>query len=218
MPIQTVIFDMDGVLVDSEPYWFRTREEFTRDLGKSWTDALQRMTMGVSTVEWARIMVEQLELDMTIEELIKEIKRRMLAHYEERLPVLPGAVEAVHTAAKGYPVALASGSPTELIDKVLQLTGLDKVFKTVVYGDTISRGKPAPDIYFEAARRLAVSPAQCIGIEDSANGIRSLKAAGMKAIAVPSPEYPLADEILKMADHVLPSLVGFSVDLVKTLE
>jgi HAD superfamily hydrolase (TIGR01509 family) len=141
----------------------------------------------------------------------------MVAHYEARLPVLPGAVEAVHIAASGYPVALASGSPTELIDKVMSLTGLDKVFKTIVYGDTISRGKPAPDIYLEAARRLDVSPTTCLGIEDSANGIRSLKAAGMKAIAVPSPEYPLTKEILNLADRVLPTLEEFSVDLVKTL-
>src|SRR5262249_7988910 len=102
MPIQSIIFDMDGVLIDSEPYWFQTRKEFTQDRGKVWTDALQRMTMGVSTVEWARIMVEQLDLDMTIEDLIREIKRRMVAHYEERLPVLPGAVESVRTAAAGY--------------------------------------------------------------------------------------------------------------------
>src|SRR5258706_10701067 len=115
MAIQAVIFDMDGVWVVSEPYWFKTREEFTHDLGKTWTDALQRMTMGVSTVEWARIMIEQLELAMTVDDLIQEIKRRMIAHYEERLPVLPGAVEAVRIAATGYPVALASGSPTELI-------------------------------------------------------------------------------------------------------
>src|SRR5215813_2892639 len=108
MPIQAVLFDMDGVLVDSEPYWFRTREEFARDLGKSWTDTLQRKTMGVKTIEWARIMVEELELNMTIEDLIREIKRRMMVHYEESLPVLPGAVEAVRTAASQYPVALAS--------------------------------------------------------------------------------------------------------------
>lgn len=215
--ITAVIFDMDGVLVDSEVYWQQSREDFARALGKVWTSDDHRACMGRSTIEWAEIMRERLNLDWSLEQVIEDIKKRVIAHYEERLPVLPGALEAVRASATAYKVALASGSATPIIQLVTQRTGLDQVFEAVIYGDDLPRGKPAPDIYLEAARRLGVSPAQSVGVEDSANGLRSLKAAGMRAIAVPSPSYPLPDDILKLADKVLTSLEGFSVGLVRTL-
>jgi HAD superfamily hydrolase (TIGR01509 family) len=208
---------MDGVLVDSEVYWQQSREDFARALGKLWTPDDHRACMGRSTLEWAEIMRERLDLDWSLDQIIADIKARVIAHYEERLPVLPGALEAVRTAATIYKVALASGSATAIIQLVMQRTRLDQVFEAVIYGDDIPRGKPAPDIYLEAARRLGVSPAQSVGIEDSANGLRSLKAAGMRAIAVPSPSFPLPEDILKLADRVLPSLEAFSVGLVQSL-
>lgn len=217
MTIQAVIFDMDGVLVDSEVYWRESREEFAAALGKAWTADDHRAAMGRSTMEWARVMQERLRLDMSPEQIAADIKARLIAHYEKRLPLLPGALEAVHTAKSAYRVALASGSPTEIIQEVMKLTGLDDVFEIVVYGDDMPNGKPAPDIYLEAARRLGVPPAQCVGIEDSGNGIRAVKAAGMIAIAVPSPGFPLPDEILRLADLVLPSLEAFSVETIRGL-
>ena len=218
MPIEAVIFDMDGVLVDSEPYWLKSRQEFSQAIGKTWTDEFQRLCMGRSTIEWAEVMKEHLELDMTLDEIMADIKGRVIAHYGERLPLLPGAIEAVHTAKSGFRVALASGSPTEIIRSVTQLSGLDKVFEVMVFGDDIKRGKPAPDIYLEAARQLGVSPENCVGIEDSGNGVRSVKAAGMYAIAAPSPGFSLSDEIIAMADLTLSSLEGFSVEMVRALE
>ncbi len=218
MTIQAVIFDMDGVLVDSEVYWRKSREEFAAALGKVWTVDDQRAAMGRNTIEWARIMQERLALDMSLEQIMADVKARVIAHYEQRLPVLPGALEAVQTARSAYRVALASGSPTEIIQEVMKLTGLNQVFETIVYGDDLPNGKPAPDIYLETARRLAVSHAQCVGIEDSSNGVRAVKAAGMSCIAVPSPEFPLPQEILNMADLVLPSLEGFSVEMLRQLE
>jgi HAD superfamily hydrolase (TIGR01509 family) len=216
-PVEAVIFDMDGVLVDSEVYWQESREDFARAVGKIWKPEDQRQAMGRSTVGWAQLMQERLAIDMPIDDIIADMKARVIAHYEQRLPVLPGALEAVKKAASVYKVALASGSETSIIKLVMERTGLGQTFDVVVYGDTIPRGKPAPDIYLETARRLSVPPEQAVGIEDSANGIRALKAAGMYAIAVPSPAFPLPDEILTLANVALPSLEAFTVDLVRAL-
>lgn len=215
MSIQAVIFDMDGVLVDSEVYWLKSREEFAQDHGKVWKPEFYQLTMGVSTEEWGQIMRDKLELNMPRNEIIVEIKRRVIAHYEVKLPTRPGALEAVKLAAQHYKVGLASGSPTEIINAVMRLTGLDQVFEVIVYGDDIPNGKPAPDIYLEAMRQLNVTPDVSVGIEDSGNGIRALKAAGMYAIAAPSPDFPLKPEILAMADACIASLEEFSVSLVE---
>ncbi|MEQ8676323.1 MAG: HAD family phosphatase [Aggregatilineales bacterium] len=217
MTIQAVIFDMDGVLVDSEVYWGISREEFARDLGKEWTDAHQRLAMGQSTVGWAKVMQERLEIDWTIDDIIADMKRRVIAHYEERMPTRDGALEAVRLASEHFRVGLASGSPTEIIKHVMQLTGLDQIFEEIVYGDDIPKGKPAPDIYIEAMKRMGVTPEVSVGIEDSANGIRSLKAAGMYAIAAPSPAFPLPDDIKQMADAHITEMTEFSVALVNGL-
>jgi HAD superfamily hydrolase (TIGR01509 family) len=218
MTIEAVIFDMDGVLIDSEEYWWQSRLEFAGALGKTWTMDDQRQTMGRNTVEWGRIMQERLALnDMPLEDIMNGVKSRVIAKLEARLPLLPGAVEAVHTAARGYPVALASGSPKEVINKVMQMTQLHQVFQHIVYADDMAHGKPAPDVYLATAKLLGVEPSRCLGIEDSGNGLRSLKAAGMVAIAVPSPGFPLPPDLLAIADHVMPSLEGFSLDLIRTL-
>lgn len=219
MTITTVIFDMDGVLVDSEEYWLQARVEFAGALGKNWTMDDQRLAMGRNTIEWAHVMQERLQLEgqMTLEAIMADVKGRVIAKLEQRLPTLPGALEAVHTSAANFRVALASGSPTEVIETVMRLTRLDAIFETMVFGDTIARGKPAPDIYLEAARRLGVQPSECVGIEDSGNGLRSLKAAGMKAIAVPSPGFPLSADLIALADVQLGSLLEFSPEVVHRL-
>ena len=218
MPIEAVIFDMDGVLVDSEVYWDRSRVEFARDRGKVWTDEFQRLAMGRSTVGWARVMQEKLELDESIDVIIAEMKARVIAHYEERMPTRPGALESVSHMKEHFRVGLASGSPTDIIKAVLSITGLDQVFEVMIYGDEVPRGKPAPDIYLEALKGLGVSPAVSLGIEDSANGLRSLKAAGMFAVAAPSPDFPLPDDALALADAHISTLEDFTVDLVRRIE
>ena len=215
MPIEAVIFDMDGVLVDSEVYWDRSRVDFARDRGKVWTDEFQRLAMGRSTVGWARVMQEKLELDESVDEIIAEMKARVIAHYEERMPARPGALESVSHMQQHFRVGLASGSPTEIIKAVLSITGLDQIFEVMIYGDEVKRGKPAPDIYLEALKTLDVAPEVSLGIEDSANGLRSLKAAGMLAVAAPSPDYPLPDDILALADAHISTLEDFTVDLVR---
>ncbi|MBZ0286283.1 MAG: HAD family phosphatase [Anaerolineae bacterium] len=218
MPIEAVIFDMDVVLVDSEVYWIQSRQEFAQALGKVWTLEDQRLAMGRNTIEWAQVMQERLHLDMSLEAIIADVKRRVMAHYDERLPVLPGALEAVAAAAQGYRIALASGSPKEIIDHVMRLTGLDRVFEFIVYADDMPNGKPAPDVYLETARLLDVPPGACVGIEDSINGVWSLHNAGMRIIAVPSPAFPLPEPVAALAHRLLPSLASFSLDLVRSLD
>lgn len=218
MPIEAVIFDMDGVLVDSEIYWEQARKEFARDLSKVWTDEDQRLAMGRNTVEWAHVMQERLGLNKGIDDIIGDVIQRVIAHYEEWMPIRPGALEAVQLATQHYRVALASGSPTPIIKRIMQLTELDQVFEVIVYGDDIPNGKPAPDIYLETLRQLGVKPENSVGLEDSPNGVRALKAAGMFAIAAPSPGFPLPGEIVQMADAVIESFDDFSLKLIQSLE
>jgi HAD superfamily hydrolase (TIGR01509 family) len=218
MPIEAVIFDMDGVLVDSEVYWLRARQEFARDIGKTWTDEDQHLTMGRNTIEWAHVMQERLHLDMPLDDIMAEIIRRVLAQYEAQMPLRPGALEAVYLAAKHYRVGLASGSPTVIIKRVMELTALDKVLEVIVFGDDVPNGKPAPDIYLKTAQLLGIPPQNCVGIEDSGNGIRSLHAAGMKIIAAPSPSFPLKDELLQLADRVIVSMEEITFDLLKSFD
>lgn len=218
MPIEAIIFDMDGVLVDSEVYWDKSRIEFARDRGKVWTDDYQRLAMGRSTVGWAQVMQDKLELDNSIDEIIAEMKARVIAHYEERMPARPGALESVAEMKRHFRVGLASGSPTDIIKAVLRITSLDQLFEVMIYGDEVARGKPAPDIYLEALKQLGVAPAASLGIEDSANGLRSLKTAGMLAVAAPSPDYPLTAEILALADAHITTLEDFTPDLVRRIE
>jgi HAD superfamily hydrolase (TIGR01509 family) len=219
MPFDAVIFDMDGVIVASEDYWWESRVEWAAKLGKTWTPEDQRHAMGRNTAEWAEVMKERLNLpEMPLEQVMSEVTGLVLGRLEAHLPVLPGALEAVQTAASRYRVGLASGSPIPVIKRVMALTGLDQVFEVMVYGDDQPRGKPHPDIWLEATRQLGVDPARCVGIEDSSNGVRSLVAAGMTVIAVPSPGFALPDEIVALSDAHLDSLTEFSLDLLGDLE
>jgi HAD superfamily hydrolase (TIGR01509 family) len=216
--IEAVIFDMDGVLIDSEVLWRQVREEFAADLGLVWGEADQLSTMGCSTAMWARIMVERLQLQsrlgMDEAGVAKAIIDRMRAKYAEHLPERAGAIQAVRLAATRYKVALASGSPNELAEYVLRVTGLDQVFQATMYGDDVVHGKPAPDIYWHVLAKLGVKPESAVGVEDSGNGIKSLKAAGMGIIAAPGPEFPLAPEVLAMADVHIAEMTQFSLELI----
>ena len=216
MAVQAVLWDMDGVLLDSEACWYESRIEFAARLGKPWTMDDQKLAMGRSTIEWAHVMQERLNLSMALDQIMDDVITLVMAKLGEQLPILPGAVEAVKLSASRYPIALASGSPTRVIDHVLKITGLRSVYQTVVYGDDMQRGKPDPEIWLTAAAKLGVDVTQCAGIEDSGNGVRSLQAAGSYIIAVPSPKFPLAPEVLALADTVLPTLEHFTLDLLET--
>ena len=198
--VQAVVFDMDGVLVESEDIWLQARVEFAASIGQVWSTADQTATMGCNTAAWARFMVKRLDLrarlGMDEAGVADEIIGRMQAKYTAWLPQREGAVQAVRTAAAHYQVALASGSPRALGEQVLRATGLDGILSVAMYGDEVEHGKPAPDIYLRVLERIGVPPERAVGVEDSGNGIRSLHAAGMGIIAAPSPGYALSDEIL----------------------
>src|SRR6185295_14663481 len=191
---------------DSEQVWDEVREAYVHETGGIYTDESARDMMGMSSPEWSRYMAETLQVPGTPEEINTAIVERMLARYGEAPPLLPDAVEAVRRIGAWVPLAIASSSNRELIDVVLRVSGLAADFGATVSSEEVPRGKPSPDVYLEAARRLGVDPARSGAVEDSHNGIRSAKAAGMRVVAVPNPHYPPDDEALALADVVVASI------------
>jgi len=202
--IVAVVFDMDGVLVDTEHLWDKVREELTTEWGGRYTPEAQEAMMGMSSREWSRYLHEIVGLREQPETINAEVVRRMLALYEVQLPVVPGAVGAVRRLhGEGLRLAVASSSNRELIDAVLRRLELTDLFAVTVSSEEVARGKPAPDVYLEAARRLGVAPSRCAAIEDSASGIRAAHAAGMRVLAYPNRRYPPPAEALALADSML---------------
>ena len=204
--IEAVVFDLDGVLIDSEHIWPEVKEQVVREGGGQWHDRAQADMMGMSSVEWSRYMHDVLGLSDAPEKIDAEVVRRMLAIYAEHVPLIDGAVEAVQRLAGRLRLGLASSSNRSVIDAVLSDAGIDACFEVTVSSEEVARGKPAPDVFLEAARRLGVTPSRCAAIEDSGNGIRSAYAAEMHVFAIPNPRYPPPDQALALADVVLGSL------------
>jgi beta-phosphoglucomutase-like phosphatase (HAD superfamily) len=204
--IEAVVFDLDGVLLDSEQVWDEVREELARERGGRWHDQAQRDMMGMSSLEWSRYMHDVIGLPEPPEEINAEVVRRMGGRYRDGLPLLPGALCAVERLAARWPLGLASSSNRPLIDLVLDVSGLARFFRATVSSEEVARGKPAPDVFLEAARRLGAAPERCGVVEDSANGILAGRAAGMLVVAIPNPHFPPGDEALAAADVVLSSL------------
>jgi len=204
--IEAVVFDLDGVLVDSEHVWDGVREELARERGGRWHERAQADMMGMSSTEWSRYMRDVIGLSESPEEINAEVVRRMKARYAEHLPLIEGATEAVARLAGSFRLALASSSNRTIIDAVLARAELAELFDVTVSSEEVSRGKPAPDVFLEAARRLGIPPERCAAIEDSANGIRAAHAAGMRLIAIPNRRYPPPAEALALADVILESL------------
>jgi HAD superfamily hydrolase (TIGR01509 family) len=215
--IDAVVFDLDGVIVDSEQVWDAVREQYTRESGGTYSESATRDMMGMSSLEWSRYMHEVLGVPGTPEEINAAVVARMLQRYGEELPLIPGAVEAVRRCAERWPLAIASSSNPELIDVVLDESGLRDVISVAVSSQEVARGKPAPDVYLEAARRLGVDPRRCAAVEDSHNGILSAKAAGMRVIAIPNPHFPPAADALAEADVVLRSIEELTPDVIDGL-
>ena len=203
MPI-AVIFDLDGVLLDSERAWNEAKEALVRESGGSWRDEAPTLMMGMSSPEWSAYLRDELRVPMDAEAINREVVRRMQDGYRRGLPLLPGAGETVRALARRWPIGLASSSNREIIDHVLELAGFGDAFGVTVSSEEVDRGKPAPDVYLEAARRLGVEPGHCVAIEDSSNGLRSAVAAGMAVIAVPNPHYPPDADALALAQATVP--------------
>ncbi len=212
--IDCVVFDLDGVIVDSEQVWDDVREQLAKERGGRWHEGAQTAMMGMSSPEWSAYMHEEIGLPESPEEINDEVVRRMLARYEEELPLLPGAVAAVRRLAPEFRLGVASSSNRPLIAAVLEGAGLAGLFEVVVSSEEVAAGKPAPDVYLEAARRLAVEPGRAAAIEDSANGIRAAHAAGLRVVAIPNRRYPPSAETLALADAVLDSLADLTTAVV----
>ena len=213
-PVQAVVFDLDGVLIDSEELWDEVREQLARERGGRWHERAQADMMGMSSPEWSLYLHDVIGLDDRPEKLNAEVIRRMQARYAVHLPLIDGATEAVRRLARAFRLALASSSNRPLIEMVLAGMGVDALFETTVSSEEVERGKPAPDVFLEAARRLDVDPARCAAIEDSANGIRAAHAAGMRVVAIPNRRYPPPPEVLALANETLDSLAGLTAAVV----
>jgi HAD superfamily hydrolase (TIGR01509 family) len=212
--IDAVVFDLDGVIVDSEQVWDEVRERYTRESGGTYIESATRDMMGMSAPEWSRYMSDTLHVPGTPEQINDAIVELMLARYGEEPPLIPGAVDAVRRIGARWPLAIASSSNPELIDVVLRVSGLDSLIDVAVSSQMVARGKPAPDVYLEAASRLGVDPARCAAVEDSHNGIRSAHAAGMRVIAIPNAHFPPDEEALALADVVVRSVDELVPELV----
>jgi HAD superfamily hydrolase (TIGR01509 family) len=196
---EAVIFDLDGVLVDSEQLWNRAKEDLVRESGGEWREDAPHAMMGMSSPEWARYLHDELTVPLSIERINDDVVRRIEQFYRAELPLLPGAVQAVRALGARWPLGLASSSNREIIDLVLDLADLKDEFGVTLSSEEVARGKPAPDVYLAAAERLGAQPQLCVAIEDSSNGLRAADAAGMTVIAVPNPHYPPAQDALRLA-------------------
>ncbi|HEY5478398.1 MAG TPA: HAD family phosphatase [Gaiellaceae bacterium] len=212
--LEAVVFDMDGVLVDSEEIWDEARRDLALERGLAWPESAQHEMMGMSSLEWSRYMHERVGLAETPEEISAEVVRRLEDLYWRHLPLLEGAVQAVERMAKRFRLGLASSSNRPIIELVLELAAIADRFEVTVSSEEVARGKPAPDVYLEALRRMEVAPARAAAIEDSTNGLLAARAAGMFVVAVPNPVFPPRSDALAGADVVIDSLTELTPETV----
>ncbi|SNS65663.1 HAD family hydrolase [Actinomadura mexicana] len=217
MSVQAIVFDLDGVLIDSEPVWEEVRRGYVAERGGRWLPDTQDRLMGMSTEEWAHYIASDLVDGVTAEEVAYEVVDRMSQRYVEGPPLLPGAEDAVRRMAAYRPLGLASSSPRALIDLVLGHLGVDGLFRATLSTEEVERGKPAPDGYLTVAARLEVAARHCVAVEDSGNGLRSAHAAGMAVIAIPRPAHPPASDALALAAHVADGLDELTPELAEAV-
>jgi HAD superfamily hydrolase (TIGR01509 family) len=213
--LDAVIFDLDGVLIDSESVWDAARREVVAENGGTWTDAATRAMQGMSSPEWSRYLHDELGVSLDPQEISHRVVERVLAAYEREVPLLPGAVEAVRRLAKRWPLGLASSANRPVIDAVLHSAGLTECFLATVSGDEVAHGKPSPDVYLSAAEKLGVEASRAAAVEDSTNGLRAGAAAGMLVIAVPNREFPPSDDALDLASLVVESVGELTPELIE---
>jgi HAD superfamily hydrolase (TIGR01509 family) len=204
--VAAVVFDLDGVLVDSELAWDAARRALVAEAGGSWRASASTDMLGMSAREWSRYLRDELGVPLDPAEINDRVVARLLSGYEHHVPLLPGAVAAVRRLAAVWPLGLASSSNRAVIDAVLAAAGVAECFAATVSGDEVEHGKPAPDVYLLADERLAVAPERAAAVEDSTNGLRAAAAAGMHVIAAPNRDFPPAEEALELASLVVGSL------------
>ena len=216
--IRAVVFDLDGVLIDSERLWDQARREVATGHSGHWRADATAAMLGMSSVEWSEYMRDTLAVDLPPDQIVDLVVANLLEHYRRGLPLIPGALEAVQRIGRRWPLALASSAGRPVIDTVLAVAGLQHEFQATVASEEVPRGKPAPDVYLEAARRLGQPPPACAAVEDSANGIRSALAAGLRVVAIPNRDYPPPASVLAEAQLVIDSLADLTVEQVAHLD
>jgi HAD superfamily hydrolase (TIGR01509 family) len=209
---RALVFDLDGVLLDSEQVWNEAKEQLVRERGGHWHADAPRRMMGMSSPEWARYLRDELGVPLEPDTISDEVVRRLERIYRTELPLIDGATEAVRRLASTLPLGLASSSNREIIDLFLELSGLGRFFAVTVSSEEVARGKPAPDVFLEVLRRMEADPADSVAVEDSENGIRAAKAAGMRVLALPNPHYPPDPGALAEADDVVGTLHDLTVE------
>jgi HAD superfamily hydrolase (TIGR01509 family) len=217
MTISAIVLDLDGVIVDSEEVWDRERRAYVAQHGGAWKDAATRALQGMSSAEWSAYLRDELGADGDPADISRAVAALVVAEVRRDLPLLPGAADAVHALAAAYPLALASSANREVIDAVLDGAGVTDRFAATVSSEEVARGKPAPDVYVEAARRLGVDPAACAAVEDSSNGLRSAHAAGMVVIAAPNQAFPPSPDALALAGVVVDGIRDVTPELLASL-
>lgn len=215
MLLQAVIFDLDGVLIDSESVWDAARRDVVARSGGSWTESATRAMQGMSSPEWSRYLRDELHAALEPDEISSQVVQLVLAAYRDEVPLIDGAVAAVQRLAARWPLGLASSANRPVIDAVLETAGLSDSFSATVSGEEVARGKPAPDVYLAAAEKLGVDPTRTAAVEDSTNGLRSAAAAGMLVVAVPNREFPPADDALALADLVVGAVSELTPDSIE---
>ncbi|MEU7615652.1 HAD family phosphatase [Micromonospora rifamycinica] len=217
MTVDAVVFDLDGVIVDSEPVWEEVRRAYVAARGGTWQPDTQRRLMGMSTGEWAEYLSGELGVDRNAEQVATEVVEEMARRYAVRVPLIDDADLVVRRLAARWPLGLASSSPTRLIGAALAAADLTADFRVTLSTERTARGKPAPDVYLAVAEQLGVDPARCAAVEDSSNGVRSAAAAGMRVVAVPHGSYPLDPDAAELAAVVLTSVHDLTPEVVDRL-
>jgi HAD superfamily hydrolase (TIGR01509 family) len=215
--VEAVIFDLDGVLIDSEQMWDEVRRDLAARAGREWPPGATRALQGMNTPEWSNYLAMTIGIPGAAAELAKAVIDAMAARYAVELPLLPGAREAVERLAAHWPLGLASSSPRQLIDAVLATAGISEHFVVTVSTEEVAAGKPSPLVYLSAAQRLGANPRRTVAIEDSTNGLRSAVAAGLVVLAVPNAAFPPAPEVLDLASATVDRLSAVTPELLMSL-
>jgi len=215
--IEAVIFDLDGVLIDSEEWWDQIRHGLAIENDIEWPVDATRLMQGMSTQEWSAYLADTVGIPGNAADVASTVISKMAQRYAAELPLIPGAVEAVKNIAAHWPVAIASSSPRQLIDVVLAESGLSDVVRTSMSTEECAAGKPSPIVYESVVQRLGSTPARTVGVEDSSNGLRSASAARLIVVAVPNPTYPPASDALALADAVVNNLTELTPEFVANL-
>jgi len=216
--VHAVVFDLDGVLVDSEQVWDAVRRGVAADAGRPWPAQATRAMQGMSTAEWSAYLTDTVGISAAPREVAAIVVDRIAAQYDARLPLLPGAVEVVERLGRRWPLGLASSSPRRLIDSVLDSAGIARWFRTSVSTEEVEAGKPSPVVYQTVVRRLGVDAMRAIAIEDSSNGLRSAASAGLSVLAVPNKVFPPSRDALALATVIVDSLEEITLELVASMD